>query len=580
MIMPVVERAKSYAIVARCEGMFPADLARYEAHRTRKGGDLGHISPERSGLNRRLIGAEDWASTVLAKIADMRQQNFADELEELDRRGRRKEIRQRILEGPKDPWRASRHGPLREIILTANAAFFANSEVVDPATGMRKAEVDFESRAVAWLKEEFKDSVVHARADRDEHAYHIHAVIVHEIPIEVKGAPRRMLQPSALPLIKDYKELQDSVGKCFADIGLVRGEQRAEAIRKAYADKTEPPVQPRHVRPKAWRQAKDLELLRREAAVKVQEGAAAEREQAVEAKAVEADAAAAAQMADAADRERRNAVHEKIIAGLAKLSKQELGQLQTRTDTLTTREQDLVAKATAVAERERAAEVRALEADAAAAAQMAAASERERRNAARELLIARRAERNRLEGGQLQTRADALTTREQDLAAEAAAVAERERAAKAKAEAAEAKTAEADAVIAVAESVEAGLLTFEAGPAGPRAKRHEDKVEPGLVTGLMTRMRASVSGRTLAITALGKAWSKLRTDAKTEAETRLRERTADLDKADAALVEVAKTLPEAHRNRFAAVYAPLASILTRIRRDTRRGEGREGEGER
>ena len=96
--------------------------------------------------------------------------------------------------------------------------------------------------------------------DRDEHAYHIHAVIVPAIPIEVKGAKRRMLQPSALPLIKDYEKLQDSVGECFSKIGLVRGEQRAEAIREAHANKTEPPVQPRHVRPKAWRQAKDLAL--------------------------------------------------------------------------------------------------------------------------------------------------------------------------------------------------------------------------------------------------------------------------------------------------------------------------------
>lgn len=44
------------SIVARCEGMFPADLARYEAHRTRKGGDLGHIDANRSHLNPRLIG--------------------------------------------------------------------------------------------------------------------------------------------------------------------------------------------------------------------------------------------------------------------------------------------------------------------------------------------------------------------------------------------------------------------------------------------------------------------------------------------------------------------------------------------
>jgi len=242
------------------------------------------------------------------------------------------------------------------------------------------------------------------------------------------------------------------------------------------------------------------------------------------------------------------------------------------TTTLTNTEREVT-----IAAQEQAVDTKAAEAEAKAEAQLVAAERRERRAAAHEQVIARREERNRLEGGQLKARAGALDTREQDLVAEAAAVAGLEQAAKAKAEAAEAKAAEADAVIAAAESVEAGLLTFEDGPTGPRAKLQKEKAEPGVVAGLMTRMTASISGRTQALSALGKAWSKLRTDARAEAEARLQQRAADLDKADAALVDIAKTLPDAHRNRFAAAYAPLASLLTRIRRDTRRADGREGE---
>ncbi|WP_421905430.1 hypothetical protein [Mameliella sp.] len=52
---------KPYPVVLRMQGMFPKDLGGYEGHRNRKGGDLGHIDAARSPLNRRLIGAEDWA---------------------------------------------------------------------------------------------------------------------------------------------------------------------------------------------------------------------------------------------------------------------------------------------------------------------------------------------------------------------------------------------------------------------------------------------------------------------------------------------------------------------------------------
>jgi len=108
---------KKYPVVLRMAGLFPADLSGFECHRTRKGGDLGHVDAKRSHLNRRLIGSEDWSREVREEIQEMAQENFANELDRLKARRRKAELHKRITEGPRDPWRATRHGPLREVIL-------------------------------------------------------------------------------------------------------------------------------------------------------------------------------------------------------------------------------------------------------------------------------------------------------------------------------------------------------------------------------------------------------------------------------------------------------------------------------
>ena len=55
-------------------------------------------------------------------IEDMKAENFADELETLTKRRRKSQLKARMVEGPRDPWHATRHGSLREVILTANRA--------------------------------------------------------------------------------------------------------------------------------------------------------------------------------------------------------------------------------------------------------------------------------------------------------------------------------------------------------------------------------------------------------------------------------------------------------------------------
>ena len=192
---------QTHPIVLRMAGMFPKDLGGYEGHRHRKGGDLGHVDRERSKLNRPLIGKKDWAATALAEIDDMRTGNFASELEKLRKRRRTAEIRKRIVEGPRDPWRATRHGPLREVILTANKAWFEeiDSESFNDVFGDTREE-RFEALALSWLTEQFGDDLIHARADLDEEAYHIHAVI---LPRGETKDGRRMLQPSKHAMIRD-----------------------------------------------------------------------------------------------------------------------------------------------------------------------------------------------------------------------------------------------------------------------------------------------------------------------------------------------------------------------------------------
>ncbi|CUH39867.1 hypothetical protein JSE7799_02595 [Jannaschia seosinensis] len=212
-------------------------------------------------------------------IEDMKADNFADELETLTKRRRKSQLKARMVEGPRDPWRATRHGPLREVILTANRSWFDEMEAdEDGFVDFYKRERGFEALAKAWLLDNFGDDVVHARADLDETTYHIHAVIVPKVQVDLNGTKRWMLQPSKHPLIKDYEAAQDSVGEHFAPLGLVRGERRAEAVRVARQAGEEPPSYRQHVRTVDWRKAEDTRIVETKKALEQRETALTERE--------------------------------------------------------------------------------------------------------------------------------------------------------------------------------------------------------------------------------------------------------------------------------------------------------------
>lgn len=269
--------AKKHPVVLRFEGMSPRDLAGYEAHRLRKGGDLGHINRALSDLNERFIGADNWAIEAQAEIRAMTQEMYAAELAYHERRKDRKALEKRIAEGPREPWRASRHGPLREVILTANKDWFYADGGSNEMSDLER-EARFMECAKTWLEDNFGDDVIHARADRDEQAFHVHAVIMPRTTVRKYGVDCRMLQPSIHPLIKDYEAAQDSVGQHFAELGLTRGERRKQAIREALANGKAPPEKRRHVRPAKWREMEELRLAQKEAELEKAQRAVVQRE--------------------------------------------------------------------------------------------------------------------------------------------------------------------------------------------------------------------------------------------------------------------------------------------------------------
>ncbi|PKQ10600.1 MAG: Pre (Mob) type recombination enzyme [Alphaproteobacteria bacterium HGW-Alphaproteobacteria-1] len=287
--------AKKHPIVLRFEGMSPRDLAGYEAHRLRKGGDLGHINRALSDLNERFIGAETWATEAQADIRAMTQEMYAAELAYHERRKDRKALEKRIAEGPRDPWRASRHGPLRELILTVNKDWFDADGDSNEMSDLER-EARFMECAKTWLEDNFGDDVIHARADRDEQAFHVHAVIMPRTTVQKYGVNCRMLQPSIHPLIKDYEAAQDSVGQHFAQLGLTRGERRKQAIREALANGKAPPQMRRHVRPTKWRQMEELRLAQKEAEIEHKRRAVEDREREADDVIAFADAVAGGQL--------------------------------------------------------------------------------------------------------------------------------------------------------------------------------------------------------------------------------------------------------------------------------------------
>lgn len=490
--------ATNHPVVARYRGLRPEQLSRYELHRLRKQTDRGEFELTRSKFNKILVGGDDWAACVIEEIAHRSMQNFAHELVRLKQRRRSKEIAQRSLEGPKDPWRPSQHGPMRELILTANAEWF--NEAGDQATwrGMlakRRREKDFEKCAVGWMKHTFGDDLVHARCDRDEKAYHIHAVI--RSWREDKNG-RWTLKPSAQKPVKSYEVTQDLVGKWFAQIGLTRGRTGAAERRVAKQKGVAVPAIVEHTPTWKWREQQQVEAVKEQAAHDAQRASLVERERQI----AEKEARLAKDFADLHE-QREDLEGRQVLVNMA----------------CDVREAEVETRETAIADREAEADRKAEEGNAAIA----------------------KADRKAAE-------ADAMIAKANRKSAEAeAAISE-----------ADLKTAEADATLAVAEGMATGVFQITEQDGKKTLSATDDAKKAGMAKPLFARMAGSQGGTRRAVGIFGRAWAAMRSRAQVEAEERLHAEFEAVEATRTVILNLVKRLPPTLQDGLGSTWKSVA----------------------
>lgn len=204
------------------------------------------------------MGASDWADRLRTRIAKASEANLEAEVAACLIRQRPKDARTATERGLTDPWKFTRRGPLREGILTVHHEWFGGAGA---ANWDHEKVAAFRAQAIEFLQESFGDTCVHARIDIDEEAPHVHFVLApwHE-KLSASRGRQQLLQPSSHPLISNYELAQDVVAEFFADLGILRGERRAEAIRQAKAAALPLPSQPVHMPPADWRRQQALDL--------------------------------------------------------------------------------------------------------------------------------------------------------------------------------------------------------------------------------------------------------------------------------------------------------------------------------
>lgn len=253
-------KGNTYSIVLRFRGLYPYQLGRFKMHGDRKGGDLSHIDFGKSDQNQILMGSETWLEDLKTEIQTIAASNLKEAIAARKARQRPTEAASLKKRGPVEPWAKSKEGPLREGILTASAKWFGGSGL--EAWDSSKVGA-FRNLAVAFLREHFGETCVHARLDMDEEALHIHFVVAPWVEKQSKSSGRqRLLQPSSNPLFASYEHAQNLAGEYFAKLGLTRGERHAEKRREAKAANLPLPKPVHHVPPTRWRQEQKAQLKR------------------------------------------------------------------------------------------------------------------------------------------------------------------------------------------------------------------------------------------------------------------------------------------------------------------------------
>ncbi|WP_141401190.1 hypothetical protein [Cohaesibacter gelatinilyticus] len=264
--------------------MWPADIAGMISHGKRKGGDLDHCDQGRLDDTQWLIGGYDFAKTIHEEIATYSEENLEEELLALEKIHRKSDMKKRLKDGLKDPFRDSKQGPLREVILTANGSYFAaDNDDPDPYLAhtttkegdrqtvrlCRKKIAAFKEAGLEFFGTYFPEQVRHLRLDMDEEVPHFHAlVLVTKVRVSKRRGKQTMITPSANPLFQSYELLQDKAGEFFSSIGLERGQRSAEERRKAKEFDLPVPEKREHVAPQDHRAARAEDLRKREEVAK------------------------------------------------------------------------------------------------------------------------------------------------------------------------------------------------------------------------------------------------------------------------------------------------------------------------
>lgn len=250
------------------EGYTPAQLRAMQTHHQRAARDTEHCDPSRLHMNEVLHGDRDrWADEFLEEVEAAKELNTRNEVAALNRAGRRKQAKRRRAKGGQDPWKASGTlGPVRSVVLTANAEYFrkAGFEDFEGADFRDPAKVQsFKQAAVAYLDKNIpREHCLFMTFELDERAPHIHAYYRAWSEKETKTKGRqRMLQPTDMHHFRNAEKAQDSVATWFAPLGLVRGENRAEQRRRARKEGRMPPEKRQRMEPWQWRQQERLRFV-------------------------------------------------------------------------------------------------------------------------------------------------------------------------------------------------------------------------------------------------------------------------------------------------------------------------------
>lgn len=264
-----------FPIVLRFASMTPADAFGMIAHGERTIGNLDHVDPARTHINKIVTGSVETAKDLVAMSREMSELNLRSNLLGLEKMGRKQDLAAAKRTGLRQPWNEQKksRGPLREAVLTVHRDFFRADEDTPKKEIFQFLDdqglvARFDKRKMqrfarvghAFLVEEFGEMLAYERIDVDEQSIHFQAILAQvseEKPSKRYALGRKLWKltdhrcigdrvetklvdgkPKRFVVKRGYEVAQDVVGDFFdqpehRDMGIVRGEARAAESRRA-----------------------------------------------------------------------------------------------------------------------------------------------------------------------------------------------------------------------------------------------------------------------------------------------------------------------------------------------------------